>query len=110
MIHGWSGWKRFPGAGDGDTLEAPLGPGIYEVRHAPSGRVVAFGSASNVARALSTLKVNSGIDIGSRFMNLIRQKPLVPRSVDLEYRTCSASSHAEAKVAARLLIGLRQSV
>ena len=108
MIHGWGRWKRFPDADNSDTVEAPIGPGIYEVRHTLSGRVVAFGSASNIARALSTLKVNSGIS--SSVMNFILRKPLVPRRVDLEYRTCPAASHAEAKIAARRLLGLRQSI
>jgi hypothetical protein len=108
MIHGWGRWKRFPDANNGDTVEAPIGPGIYEVRHTLSGRVVAFGSASNIARALSTLKVNSGIS--SSVMNFILRKPLVPRRVDLEYRICPAASHAEAKIAARRLLGLRQSI
>jgi hypothetical protein len=39
---------------------------------------------------------------------LFRKQPLVPRVADLEYRTCAAATHAEAKTAAQRLIGLRQ--
>jgi hypothetical protein len=106
MMHNWSSWKRFPDVQRGDAVEAPIGPGVYEVRHTVSGRVVAFGSAANVAKALSGLKVNGGM--GSNLVQLFRRQPLVPRVFDLEYRTCAASSRTEAKSAAQRLLGLRQ--
>ncbi len=106
MMHTWSGWKRFPETHTGDAVQAPIGPGVYEVRHTLSGRVVAFGSAGNVARALSKLKVNGGI--ASSFVRLFRKQPLARRSLDLEYRTCAAGSRAEARIAAQRLLGLRQ--
>ncbi len=34
MIQGLSSWKRFPDVGTGGHLDAPVGPGVYEVRHA----------------------------------------------------------------------------
>jgi hypothetical protein len=105
MVQTWSGWKRFPDAQSGDTVEAPIGPGIYEVRHSLTGRVIAFGPAGNVAQALSALKVNGGVNPLAR---LFRREPPVPRVADLEYRTCAASSRAEAKTAAHRLLGLRQ--
>jgi hypothetical protein len=106
MVQTWSGWKRFPDAESGDMVEAPIGPGVYEVRHTLTGRVVAFGPAGNVAQALSELKVNGGV--GSSFARLFRKQPLVSRVSDLEYRTCAAASRAEAKTAAHRLLGLRQ--
>ncbi len=33
MMQTWSGWKRFPDVKSGDHIEAPIGPGVYEVRH-----------------------------------------------------------------------------
>ncbi len=105
MVQSWSGWKRFPDVQSGENVEAPMGPGVYEVRHSLTGRVIAFGPASNVAQALSELKVNGGV---SPFMRLFRKPPLVPRVADLEYRTCAAQSRAEAKTAAHRLLGLRQ--
>jgi hypothetical protein len=105
MVQSWSAWKRFPDAHSGGHVEAPIGPGVYEVRHSLTGRVVAFGPASNVAQALSALKVNGGL---SPLARLFRKRPLVPRVADLEYRTCAASSRAEAKTAAHRLLGLRQ--
>ena len=56
MVQTWSSWKRFPDVESGDSVEAPIGPGVYEVRHSLTGQVVAFAPAANVAQALSELK------------------------------------------------------
>ena len=104
MVQTWSNWKRFPDAQSGEHVEAPIGPGVYEVRHTMTGRVVAFGHSANVANALADLKLNDG----NTFTRLIRKQPLVSRVADLEYRTCAATTRAEAKTAAQRLIGLRQ--
>ena len=104
MVQTWSNWKRFPDAQNGEHVEAPIGPGVYEVRHTMTGRVVAFGHSANVANALADLKPNDG----ATFTRLFRKQPLVPRVADFEYRTCAAATRAEAKTAAQRLIGLRQ--
>jgi hypothetical protein len=105
MVQTWGGWKRFPDAQSGGLVEAPIGPGVYEVRHSLTGRVAAFGHARNVAQALSELKVNGGV---GTFARLFRKEPLVSRVADLEYRTCAAASRAEARTAAHRLMGLRK--
>ena len=106
MVQSWSSWKRFPDAEIRDNVEAPIGPGVYEVRHSMTGRVVAFGHTGNVANAISDLKVNGGMGPIAR---LFRREPLVSHVSDLEYRTCAAASRAEAKTTASRLKGLRQS-
>jgi len=105
MVQTWSSWKRFPDVESGDNVEAPIGPGVYEVRHTLTGRVIAFGPASNVAQALSELKLDGD---ASTFAKLFRKQPLVPRVSDLGYRTCATASRAEAKTAAHRLLALRQ--
>ncbi len=105
MVQTWSGWKRFPDAHFGGQLEAPIGPGVYEVRHTGTGRVVAFGHTGNVANAISELKLKDGV---SAFARLFGRAPLVSRVNDLEYRTCAAATRADAKTAASRLLGLRQ--
>jgi hypothetical protein len=105
MVQSWTNWKRFPDAHDGDTIEAPVGPGVYEVRHSLSGRVVAFGPTGHVAGALSDLKQSGGVGLLAR---LFRRPPLASRAADLEYRTCATGSRAEARTAAHRLMGLRQ--
>jgi hypothetical protein len=105
MVQTWSTWKRFPDAQSGEHVEAPIGPGVYEVRHTMTGRVVAFGHSGNVANALADLKLNDGV---GAFARLFRKQPLVSRVSDLEYRTCAATSRSEARTAAQRLVGLRQ--
>jgi hypothetical protein len=105
MVQTWSSWKRFPDAQIGDHIEAPIGPGVYEVRHSLTGRLIAFGHAGNVANTLSDLKLNNGV---GKIARMFGRQPLVSRIADLEYRTCAAASHAEAKTAANRLMGLRQ--
>ena len=105
MVQTWSTWKRFPDAQSGEHVEAPIGPGVYEVRHTMTGRVVAFGHSGNVANALADLKLDDGI---GAFTRLFRKQPLVSRVSDLEYRTCAATSRSEARTVAQRLVGLRQ--
>lgn len=101
----WTGWKRFSDARGADFIDAPASPGVYEVRHTLTGRVVAFGPAPNVAHALDELKRNGGVGI---FARLFRH-PLPPsRIADLEYRVCAAATRSEAKTTAQRLLGLRQ--
>jgi hypothetical protein len=101
----WTSWKRFAGGPGADHIDAASGPGVYEVRHTLTGRVVAFGHAGNVRSALEDLKRNGGVGV---FARLFRRQPLAPRMADLEYRTCAASTRSEARTTAQRLLGLRQ--
>ncbi len=105
MVQVWSDWKRFRTAPLDDVADAPGGPGVYEVRHTMTGRVVAFGHAKNVADALADLKRNGSV---GTFARLFRREAPLARLADLEFRTCAAASRGEAKTAASRLQGLRQ--
>ncbi len=96
MITTWSEWKRYPRPGRGENLEAPVSPGIYEVRYASTGALFSFEAVENVANALSLLQVSS------RPWFARRGPAQMP---DLEYRTCAASTKADAKAAAESMIG-----
>ena len=99
MISTWSEWKRYPRPGRGDNIEAPITPGIYEVRVAHSGALHSFGAVDNVAQALAQLSVAPKSWFGRRN----------PASLpDLEYRTCATSTKADAKAAAERMIGRRE--
>jgi hypothetical protein len=99
MISTWSEWKRYPRAGRGENIEAPICPGIYEVRYAGTGGLHSFGAVDNVAQALSMLQVTTKSWFGRR------ERAKVP---DLEYRTCATSTKADAKTAAERMIGRRE--
>jgi hypothetical protein len=98
MISTWSEWKRYPRAGRSENIEAPISPGIYEVRYAATGALHSFGAVDNVAQALSQLAV------GAKSWFSRRDPAEAP---DLEYRTCATSSKADAKAAADRMIGRR---
>ena len=59
MISTWSEWKRYPRPGRGENIEAPISPGIYEVRYAGTGALYSFEAVDNVAQALAQLPVGS---------------------------------------------------
>ena len=98
MISTWSEWKRYPRAGRGDNIEAPITPGIYEVRFAGTGALHSFDAVDNVAQALAQLPVGSKSWFGRRGTQA---------APELEYRTCATSSKAAAKAAAERMIGRR---
>ena len=100
MISTWSEWKRYPRASRGENIEAPISPGIYEVRYAGSGALHSFGAVDNVASALAMLSIG-----GSKSWFSRREATATP---DLEYRTCATSSKADAKAAAERMIGRRE--
>ena len=99
MISTWSEWKRYPRPGLGDNLEAPIAPGIYEVRIASTGALYSFGAVDNLAQALALLPVGAKSWFGRRDAS---------EAPDLEYRTCATSSKADAKAAAERMIGRRE--
>ena len=98
MISTWSEWKRYPRAGRGGNIEAPISPGLYEVRYAGSGALHSFEAVDNVAQALAMLTTGSKSWLSRRDAKL----------PDLEYRTCATSSRADAKAAAERMIGRRE--
>ena len=98
MISTWSEWKRYPRAERGENIEAPISPGIFEVRYTATGALFSFDAVENVASALSQLPVSSKSWFG-------RRPAAMP---DLEYRTCATSSKADAKVAVERMIGRRE--
>jgi hypothetical protein len=99
MISTWSEWKRYPRPGRGENIEAPITPGIYEVRVAGTGALYSFEAVDNVAQALAQLPV------GSKSWFSRRDPSKLP---DLEYRTCATNSKADAKAAAQRMIGRRE--
>ncbi len=105
MIGNWTGWKRFPNAQRGAPIEAPIGPGIYEVRHVSNGDLAAFAAAANIASALSSLLRKPP---SRSWKNLFGGKNSSGLGRDLEYRTAVAASVGEAKMMAQCLLGRRR--
>src|SRR6516225_190500 len=99
MISTWSEWKRYPRAERGENIEAPISPGIYEVRYAGTGALHSFGAVDNVAQSLALLSGSGKSWFGRRDATV---------QADLEYRTCATSTKADAKAAAERMVGRRE--
>jgi hypothetical protein len=100
----WTSWKRFPDAHSGGLVEAPIGPGVYEVRHVETGEVIAFGHSGSVANSIGELKINGKAGL---FAKMFHRSASIPVG-ELEYRTCATATRSDAKTAASRLKGLRQ--
>ena len=101
MTTGWSDWKHYPRVTRGETIEAPIGPGIYEVRHAASGALFAFDAADSLVQALA--KLSAPKSLVSWFGK--RAPVNLP---DLEYRTFSTTTRANARIAQARMIDRRE--
>jgi hypothetical protein len=102
MPDNWSNWKRLPGPEYSGAIEAPMGPGVYEVRRISTGAQVAFGAAPDVARSLSALRLQPSL---KSWMSRLRQQQPTD---DFEYRTCVAATPSVAKHVAEGLRGRRR--
>ncbi len=105
MVANWTAWKSFPDPRQGGQLEAPIGPGIYEVRDNSNGAMIAFGSSGSVARELARLHPAAPRGI---FASLFGEPQPQVDLDNLEYRTWAAGSLAEARGNADRLRGRRE--
>jgi hypothetical protein len=102
MIANWTDWKSYPRASRGENIEAPIGPGIFEVRVAQTGALFSFDAADNLAQALAKISAppKSFISWFGR-----RDAAMLP---ELEYRTFSTTTRANARVAMERMIDRRE--
>jgi hypothetical protein len=100
----WTAWRHFPEPHSGIPLEAPEGPGVFEVRHIATGEQVAFAVSSNVAGSLGTLIAPAASGLRSIFA----RRRITHRPSDLEYRVCATATMKEARAEEDRLNGLRR--
>ena len=102
MIATWTDWKSYPRAARGESIEAPIGPGIFEVRVAQTGALFAFDAADNLAQALAGISAppKSFVSWFGR-----RDAAMLP---ELEYRTLSTSTRGNARIALERMVDRRE--
>jgi hypothetical protein len=100
----WTTWKHFPDPQRGELMQAPISPGVYEIRRISNGEVVAFDHSGNVARDLSAFRPRPSQLPWARSFE---REEAAARAEEFEYRTCAATSKAQAKEMARHLLGRR---
>jgi hypothetical protein len=101
----WTTWRRFPDSQQGELMQAPIGPGVYEVRRISNGEVVAFAAAASVSRDLSDFRPQ-----GSRlpWARPFERGEAGAQASGFEYRTCGTASLQDAKEMARHMLGRRE--
>jgi hypothetical protein len=101
MVSPWTNWKRLPDPILGESIEAPGGPGLYEVRRTSNGELAAFGPAANVAQAMAALRLHAQ---PISWLSIVRSRQARD---DYEYRTRATATKEEAKRVADSLRGRR---
>jgi hypothetical protein len=104
MAVAWTSWRHFPDSHSGVPLDAPAGPGVFEVRHIATGEQIAFAVSSDLAGSLATLIQPPASGLRSIFA----RKRIIHRPADLEYRICATASMKEARAEEDRLNGLRR--
>jgi hypothetical protein len=94
MADRWTPWKSFPDDYYGEYIQAPMGPGLYEVCRASTREPVAFGCTRNVADSLCDILKPRGL---RKWLSFRRRRAL--ETGELEYRTWPTSTLADAQVA-----------
>ena len=97
----WSEWRPFPNPSKGDYLLAPFGPGVYELRHRSTGKLILVGQSKNVAWRMSSL-LPAPPGCGKRD-NEKKRNHVHNNLADIEYRTRAYLTKAEAEQAEALL-------
>jgi hypothetical protein len=100
----WTSWKTSADPSSGLPIDAPSGPGVFEVRHVATGAQIAFAVSADVAASLATLIQPQA----SRLLSIFTRKKIAYRPVELEYRVCMAASIKEARAEEDRLNGLRR--
>ena len=94
----WTGWKSFPDDYHGDYIQAPLGPGLYEVCRASTRETIAFGCTRNVVDSLGDVLRPRGL---SRWLSFRRARS--HGAGEFEYRTWGTASVADARMVAKTI-------
>jgi hypothetical protein len=97
----WSDWKPFPDPRECGYLVAPLGPGVYELRHRRSGDLILYGCGKNLAYRMSSLLPQP---YGEGTRNNAKKRSYVLEHIeDIEYRTRACDSKEQAEQQEQML-------
>ena len=98
MTDRWTGWKSFPDDYYGEYIQAPMGPGLYEVCRSSNREQIAFGCTRNVAESLCDLLKPRRLRKWLSF----RRGPRYDTG-ELEYRTWQTATLADARAAIAII-------
>ncbi len=95
MEERWASWRSFENSELSGYLEAPVGPGVYEIRQTSDRALVKLSFTTNIAHELSIFLARGK---GSQFL-FWTHTPYA--NGELEYRFWSVNTRAKAKTTLR---------
>ena len=97
----WSRWYPFPDPKAGGYLNAPFGPGVYELRHRVNGNLILYGMSKNVSARMSSLLPNP---LGTGNRDNDEKREFVTKHLNnIDYRTLACVDTDTAAVEERKL-------
>lgn len=97
----WSNWNSIPSPQTCFNIEAPVGPGVYQVREKRTHRLIQFGIGVKCQKRMQSL-YPPPFGSGTR-NNSDKREYILTNWKDLEYRTVSTNTRAEAALIERVL-------
>jgi hypothetical protein len=104
MSDRWTSWASFP-HDDRHAIQAPAGPGVYEICNIATREQMAFGCTRNVAAALRDTLQPTGL---RKWLSFRRGPRYAPGEV--EYRVWPTATLADAQGVIGLIRGRREAV
>lgn len=98
----WSEWQPFPAAETNQFLDAPAGPGLYELRNKRTNEYVLVGKSIEVAHRMRSL-LPPPYGRGTR-NNESKRQYVLDNIGDIEYRTLACTTEDEAKAIEKQLL------
>jgi len=96
-----SGWRPFPDPRKREYLHAPLGPGVYDLRHISTKEPVLFGIGGRCAVRMTSLLPKPW---GSGTRNNSKKRMYLACFLDdIEYRTMAFDSREQAEAVERAI-------
>lgn len=91
----WTEWAPFPDPRRQEFLNAPLGPGVYELRRRETGELVLRGQGRNCAYRMTSL-LPAPLGQGTR-NNQQKRDYVFENLQNIEYRSCACETQGDAK-------------
>ena len=97
----WTKWSKFPNPNEAGYLTAPIGPGVYELRHISTSKKIVYGRSTNVAYRMTSL-LPKPLGAGTR-NNAELRNYVWDNIADIEYRTIAYKNREDAEALVQAL-------
>jgi len=91
--YNWSEWDAFPDPRKGESITAPFGYGLYQLKNVSTGEFILFGVSNNCAWRMTSL-LPAPYGRGTR-NNAAKREYLLENITSITYRTVSFLSKEE---------------